>query len=152
MAEEFEPTLVKVPPAGGKSFSQIERDTNKVIEKNRRRFANYLADDIRAIEKMLAVYLDAPTKENMRPIFNRIHNLRGQGTLFDYPLVTVIGGHFCRYIDNLPEDEPPRREVVITFINSLKVVQSEKIQGEGTGNLKELTEAMGLMVDSLIKE
>ena len=120
---------LKVPSSGGKSYSEIIRDTDKVIEKNRMRFVRYLADDIKDVQKMFRVYMQDPSDENLRPIFDRIHNLRGQGTLFGYPLVTTIGGHFCRYIDNLADGVSPRREVVQTFINSLQVVQAEQIKG-----------------------
>ena len=151
-SDVLEVAALKVPGSGGKSYSDIIRDTDKVIEKNRMRFVRYLADDIKEVQKMFRVYMQYSTPENLRPIFDRIHNLRGQGTLFDYPLVTTIGGHFCRYIDNLPDDVSPRREVVQTFINSLQVVQAEQIKGEGSENLQVLTETMGRMVDALIEQ
>ncbi len=152
MAEEFEPATLRIPASGGKSFSEIQRDADRAVAKKTSRFVQYLAKDLKDIQAMLAVYLEDPSQENMRPIFDRIHNLRGQGAMFDYPLVTTIGGHFCRYIDNLPPDVSPRKDVVVTFINSLKVVQAQKIKGEGPENFKILIENMGLMVTSLISK
>ncbi|NQY82380.1 MAG: hypothetical protein HRT36_05025 [Alphaproteobacteria bacterium] len=146
----IDPTTLKVPPSGGKSFSKIQHDIDRVIEKNAGRFMQFLADDLKAIEAMLKVYMKEPTRTNMRPIFDRVHNLRGQGTLFNYPLVTIFGGHFCRYINNLPENTPPRRDVVVSFIHSLKLVQANKIQGAGSKTLQELALNMKLMTDKLI--
>ena len=150
--EEFEPTAIRLPSSGGKSFAQIQRDADKAVEKNTARFVKYLAKDLTDIEKMLKVYLQEPSRKNMRPIFDRIHNLRGQGTMFGYPLVTTIGGHFCRYVDSLPEDSLPRKDVVATFVKSLRVVQTQSIKGNGSERFQMLIKNMAQMVDQLTKE
>lgn len=144
--------LIKIPSTGGKSFTQIQRDTDKVIREKTEKFTQILSQEVREIRKLFHIYNKNADHEVLKDIFHRVHNLRGQGTLFNYPLVTSIGGHFCAYINSLQEGERPRKEAVQCFLLSITMVQSNNIKGEGSGQIVELLSLMKEMVDKLIKE
>ena len=141
---------IPVSVSGGKSLSQIDKDSQNVIDKNRERFVVNMGNDLEEINNLLDSYIENPSPGTMKSLFNLVHNLRGQGAMFDYPLVTAIGGEFCRYIDGLPDGQEPRLDVIKQFLDMLTLVKSQNIVGEGSPQFQELVNNMRLMVDKFV--
>jgi hypothetical protein len=66
-------------------------------------------------------------------VFTVMHNIKGQGTSFGYPLVTRIGQSLCRLIEPGRTVADPDLKVVQVHLDALKLVLDKKIAGTGGG-------------------
>jgi hypothetical protein len=73
---------------------------------------------------------DAQAK-HLATIFNIVHDLRGGGGNFGYPLVTRIGSMLCRYLEGRNAVSLAEVEVVRALIDAMRAVVSSKLKGDG---------------------
>lgn len=69
--------------------------------------------------------------EHLKGLFRIAHDLKGQGSSFDYPLITRIGNSLCRFIEKLVEPQPRDFDVMAAHVDALGTVVSNRIRGEG---------------------
>lgn len=107
-------------------------------------YLEWVDEDLRKLQALEA-QLDgatAPRIQVFKDIFSIAHDVKGQGGSFDYPLMTMIGNHLCRYIERLGDAEPSDKnvEVVKVHIAALRLVIAQRMSGDG-----------GKMGDNLIR-
>ena len=56
--------------------------------------------------------------------------MRGQGTSFDYPLMTRICESLCRFTDELEQVDQKALDLVRTHIEAMRAVITHKVTGE----------------------
>lgn len=71
-----------------------------------------------------------PFEPHLKAMYEIVHDLRGQGATFGYPLVTRIGNTFCRLLEI--STAPDRRDIdrIRAHIDALTVVVSKNMRGE----------------------
>jgi hypothetical protein len=86
-------------------------------------------------------------EQNLAKINEVAHELRGQGGIFDYPLITDVGKSL--YKTTKPTGHPPskdRMKLIGAHIDTIRTVFKNKIVGDGgeigTALLKEIAEAV----------
>lgn len=90
------------------------------------------------LEKLVALYDKAKAagtgqrKAIFGDIFSVSHDVKGQGGSFDYPLMTVIGNHLCRFIERI-DGEPSDKhlDVIKVHIDAMRMVIAKRMSGEG---------------------
>lgn len=97
-------------------------------------YLEWVEEDLRKLQALEAE-LDAairPRGAVLKDVFAIAHDVKGQGGSFDYPLMTLIGNHLCRYIERL-EGEPTDKnvEVVKVHISALRLVIAQRMSGDG---------------------
>ena len=65
-------------------------------------------------------------------IFSVSHDVKGQGGSFDYPLMTHIGNHLCRFIERI-DGEPSEKhiDVVRVHVDAMRMVIARRMSGDG---------------------
>lgn len=87
-------------------------------------------DKIEGVVKELSAATDNH-KELLGRIFQIAHDIKGQGGSFGYEMMTVIGDKLCRFVEKLDVAEPAEVEAISLHVNTMKVVISKRMQGEG---------------------
>jgi hypothetical protein len=83
------------------------------------------------------VLLDAAKKgpegrrEQLDHLYAAMHNIKGQGTSFGYPLVTRIGQSLCRLVAPGRALDEAGLAVAQAHLDALKLVLAQKIAGKG---------------------
>lgn len=97
-------------------------------------YLEWVEEDLRKLKEMEARFEQpgVDRKQVFEDIFGIAHDVKGQGGSFDYPLMTMIGNHLCRYIEKL-EGEPNSKnvEVVKVHISALRLVIAQRMSGDG---------------------
>jgi hypothetical protein len=73
----------------------------------------------------------ADRDQRLHAIFELVHDLRGQGTSFGYPLVTRIGASLCSYLDGHPRHSAAEVDIVRAHVDALRAVIANKLKGDG---------------------
>ena len=64
-------------------------------------FGQWLQDEVTKLETARArVKTEGVTPETMEFLYLRAHDLKGLGTIYEFPLVTRIGASLCKLIDD----------------------------------------------------
>jgi hypothetical protein len=94
--------------------------------------AQALPELARATETISLLLADRDQQpKHLAVIFNIVHDLRGGGGNFGYPLVTRIGSMLCRYLEGRTAVTLAEVEVMRALIDAMRAVLSNKLKGEG---------------------
>lgn len=121
----------KVPEYGGVDPEEAFLKAEKVIEELKEEYLDKLADDIRELQKVATLFRQNPDSSSLSKIYHIIHNMRGQAAAFDFPLISQIGGSFCKYVGKERNPENLSVELLLQHIEALKVVFGEQLKGDG---------------------
>jgi hypothetical protein len=107
---------------------------------------NYL-DTLSRSHKALCTQQDDP-KQHLLTITQISHELRGQGGIFDYPLLTAFGKSLYQAtLDTRGKITDNRLKLIEAHIDALRVVFSKRVRGNGgkigADLLKDIEQAVG---------
>ena len=102
--------------------------------------------DLRASVDMAKNSTGRARSEAIDRIFRISHDLRGVAGSSDYPLVTRIGSSLCGMIEKLGTPGPLELAVIDLHVDSMKVILSNRMTGEGESRALELTRGIDAAV------
>lgn len=111
----------------------LER-AESLVDQRRSRFdlAVEAGAQMRELQARFAAVEDGrePCEPHLKAMYEIVHDLRGQGATFGYPLVTRIGNTFCRLLEI--RTAPDRRDLdrIRAHIDALVMVVSKNLRGE----------------------
>ena len=97
-------------------------------------FVEWITEDIGRAKEALEHAKTAPgdNREDLRAIFEVVHNVKGQGGSFGYNLLTKIGGSLCDYIREATSSADEKQlKVVAAHFAAMDFVLEKKILGDG---------------------
>jgi hypothetical protein len=72
-------------------------------------------------------------REHINQLHALMHNVKGQGSSFDYPLVTRIGQSLCRVTHPQRELGEDALRIAQAHLDALKLILDQRIAGPGGG-------------------
>jgi hypothetical protein len=103
-------------------------------------------DAARLAEAMTALSRSAGDVENLRPIFQIAHDMKGQGGSFGYQLITVIGDKLCRFVETLEKVGIAEMDVIRLHVESMQLVIAKRIKGDGGSDGATLLKGLEMVV------
>ena len=86
--------------------------------------------------------------EALDRVYTIVHDLKGQGSSFGYPLITRVGALLCQYLKARRANDAQGLRIVAAHIEALGLIVEHKIGGDGgklgtemTGRLEKLVGA-----------
>jgi len=115
-------------------------------------FTDLALDEIGKLDMLLK---EAQANSDKRPdivrnIFMVVHDLRGQGATFDYPLLTRIGSSLCTFTENLEGSSDKELQVISVHVDALKAVMTHKISGDGGPVGREIAKGLEIAVQKIM--
>jgi len=102
----------------------------------RRQAVDYLArlrGDLVEVKAAIDIALspDGPRDAAVDRLFSLVHNMKGQGTTFGYPLVSQIGALTCSILQQSRSADDDLLRIVKAHIDALSIVIEHNLAGEG---------------------
>jgi hypothetical protein len=82
----------------------------------------------RAFEAMPA---SGEARESIAALFAIAHEIRGEGGTYGFPLATAITANLCAVLEGKDQADETLHEAIQVHINSLKLVLSDPLKGDG---------------------
>ncbi|MBP5855725.1 hypothetical protein KAJ83_01795 [Marivibrio halodurans] len=139
----------KVPKTGGRDPERAIREADEIVKRLEAEYIDKLGQDIDRLETYGVRYRQSRDPSAVDSLFRLIHNMRGQGTTFGYPLITEIGRSFCRYVRELPNERSVTPELIDQHVDAMKVVYKRGMKGDGDAVARAVVEALS---DAVSKE
>jgi len=113
---------------------------------------------IAEVEKMYRLFREGADTEAKRQkdadeIFGVAHDLRGQGTTFEYPLVTRISSSLCTFIEGRKKTGPLDAddfEVICVHLDALNAVLALRVIGDGGPTGAEIGDGLESAVQKIL--
>ncbi len=125
-------------PAGGGDigYNPLKETLARAEEATTALRANYTEwarIDVNNAQSLLDAAKKGPDRqrEQLDLLYAAMHNIKGQGTSFGYPLVTRIGQSLCRLIAPGRALDEAGLKVAQAHLDALKLVLDQKIAGKG---------------------
>lgn len=118
------------PTGNADSLSEAEAAVAALAEN----FVAWIGEDIAKAREALEHARESAgdNREDIRAIFEVVHNVKGQGGSFGYNLLTRIGGSLCDYIrDAKSSADEQQLKVISAHFAAMEFVLEKKIQGDG---------------------
>ena len=118
----------------GTSSGKITLDTSilkraeKAMEDLRQEFSGWLAQDIEALYKAFADFAKNPKPDNAGVLFRAAHDLKGQATTFEYPLIARVAASLARLMDGLDSWDAAPLPLVAAHIDAIHVIHRDRIK------------------------
>ena len=141
---------VKTGVPGGVDESVLDR-AEAVVASMGGEFLQWAEKDLKSLQQAFDGLKagTADQKESLRVIFQISHDIKGQGGSFDYALLTAVGNSLCRFIEEKDRAGPSEIEAIGLHVETLKLVLTEHLQGDGGKTGAKLLEGLKKVVDKL---
>ncbi len=115
--------------------SALEQQATKVLTDLKEAYPEWTMVEVEAILEALQTAKKASSKERSKllieVVFRKSHDIKGQGTTFDYPLMTEVGQALCdllRHKETFTDTEVKKAE---TYARMMQRILKEQMVGKG---------------------
>lgn len=94
-------------------------------------FCEGVARDIDRMQQLVAAFASRPRDAVKQDILAVLHEVRGQGTTFGFPLLTRIGNALSRFLQSIATVDDDAVEVVTGHLQAMQGVVGNRLSGDG---------------------
>lgn len=137
-----------VPGKIGMIDEEIIARAEKKVEEISATYSDQAGEEIAELQDAFAKCMlrDAEQPTYVRKINRLVHDIRGQGSSFGYPLLTEFATFLFDFTDNLQSISPQQMEIIKAHIDTMQVVVNQKINGDGGAVGKQLKEMLKIAI------
>jgi len=118
-------------------------------------YRNWVQTDLDQLEARIAqvaVAADAAERaRTLRSAYVIAHDIKGQGTTFDYPLVTHVAHSLCRYIEKTVDLDRTDLKIATAHMGALRAILSNEVRGDGGALGQQVVDGLTQMVSRGLK-
>ncbi len=124
----------------------------KVIASHGDKFAIEILDKLRDTRKLILEAAEAPDRFLLLPkLANAALEIKGMGTMFGYPLLTVLAKSAHDFVKQLGAVTEPQFEVIRLHVDAMYVVLAQHVSGEGGPTEKEVVKMLREATSKVLK-
>ena len=124
----------KIVKGKGLDWTSIDARAQASLDDMQSGFQHHLRQEIARMDDAMQRAQSAEPNDRvatLRELYEISHNLRGQGSTFDYPLITAICGSLCDFIEQTERFDDIHMSAIEIQISAVKAVLAGKIVGDG---------------------
>ena len=117
----------KVGGSGGLDDSAVQR-AEVAIEALKVEFAGWIIEDVNRLTDMRKDYERETNDENLANLYRAAHDLKGQATTFDFPLVARVASSLCKLTDDTSYGMKLPVTLIDAHVDAIKVIVRDQIK------------------------
>lgn len=122
-------------PAQSTNPADLERLAMEAMNDLSEKFPAWASGDVLKVKQYLAeasgIFGEERSEIIRTKVYPKVHDLKGQGTTFGYPLITDIGSHMCRLITSKTSFSSNDLAVLKDDTQMMETVLWKKLKGDG---------------------
>ncbi|MDD4519946.1 MAG: hypothetical protein PHI50_03575 [Alphaproteobacteria bacterium] len=103
---------------------------------------DYEKNALSEVQEMEDIFSQAQRDKDItlltKDLFRKAHDMKGQGITFGYPLITFVGNHLCRYLENKTVLSESLLKGVRFHLDIISKIFEDKIKSEETLGANEI--------------
>ncbi len=129
---------------------EILKRAEKAMDNLRQEFSGWLTKDIEVLQQAFSGFSRNPTPDTAGTLFRAAHDLKGQATTFEYPLIARVAASLAKLMDGMPSWDAAPLPLVAAHIDAVAVIHRERIKDISNRTALILTEELeGRVVKTL---
>ncbi|MEE8333605.1 MAG: Hpt domain-containing protein [Alphaproteobacteria bacterium] len=123
----------KIQRNEGESAEPLFEAAEATIDSQATDYLARLRSDLTEVKSAIDIALGNDDRRDaaVDRLFALIHNMKGQGMTFGYPLVSQIGALVCSILQHSPPADEARLRIVKAHIDALSIVIEHNLAGSG---------------------
>ena len=124
------PNMLKAKVGGtfaGLDMAAVKR-AEQAMETLKVEFSDWIAKDISRLGEVYAAFLADRGAARAGDLFRASHDLKGQATTFEYPLIARVASSLCKLLDELEPSEAVPLPLVEAHVDAIHVIHRDKIK------------------------
>ncbi|NCB49723.1 MAG: hypothetical protein EOM53_03495 [Alphaproteobacteria bacterium] len=105
---------------------------------------DYEKNALSEVQEMEDIFSQAQRDKDItlltKDLFRKAHDMKGQGITFGYPLITFVGNHLCRYLENKTVLSESLLKGVRFHLDIISKIFEDKIKSEESPLAEEIIE------------
>jgi chemotaxis protein histidine kinase CheA len=106
----------------------VLKRAEKAMDELKQEFSGWLTQDIAALASAYTVFAKNPTPVSAGHLFRAAHDLKGQATTFEYPLIARVAASLAKLMDGMTSWEAAPLPLVGAHIDAVAVIHRERIK------------------------
>lgn len=142
----------KVSKTGGPSMAEMTADAEQALREIKDPYETVVQADLRKINEAIFRATETPAcaADELKEIFSISHNIKGQASTFDYPLLTAIAQSLCRFISTSEPAALKEFDVVGAHARAMATVVAHSIRGDGLAKGRKLLDVLDAAVQQAL--
>jgi chemotaxis protein histidine kinase CheA len=99
----------------------------KAIDDLKEEFVEWINTDVSKLVTTRDAYAGKSNGAALKGLYRAAHDLKGQGTTFDFPLVTRVAASLCNLTELMDERHPPIA-LIDAHVDAIKIVVRDNIR------------------------
>jgi chemotaxis protein histidine kinase CheA len=120
----------KVGSSGGKLAIDpdiLKRAEQAMVDLSQE-FSGWLTQDIQSLAQSFQAFSTSPTADNAGALFRAAHDLKGQATTFEYPLIARVAASLAKLMDGMQSWDASPLPLVAAHIDAIHVIHRDRIK------------------------
>ena len=122
------PNILKAKVGSGGLDSSALRKAEQAIEELRKEFGDWIVEDVTHLVEARNTYVSNPSDETLSALYRAAHDLKGQGTTFDFPLVARVASSLCKLTDDDTKLKSIPVHLIDAHVDAIKVIVRDGIK------------------------
>jgi chemotaxis protein histidine kinase CheA len=136
MSKKKQPIEVFMPPnilkakvggSGGLDINAIKR-AEQAMEELKSEFTNWIVEDVNRLASTRGAYEARRSRVTLATLYRAAHDLKGQGTTFDFPLISRVAASLCRLTDEGTEANRIPMTLIDAHVDAIKIIVRDDIK------------------------
>ncbi len=97
-------------------------------------FVVWVQEDLKRLQQHFDNAKALPVEDRahaMKEVFGVLHDMKGQGGSFGFPLVTTITNQLCRFMETRTSFGQAEMDTISLCINTVRLIVAERMSGDG---------------------
>ena len=117
----------KVGGSGGLDPSAVKR-AEEAVEDLREEFAGWITEDVNRLAQTRDAYEKVIDEETLGNLYRAAHDLRGQATTFDFPLVARVATSLCKLTDDSRVSMNLPVQLIDAHVDAIRIIVRDGIK------------------------
>ena len=121
------PNVLKAKMGNGSlDLSAVQR-AEQAIDDLKGEFTGWVIEDVNRLTEAHQAYAKQSDAETLGDLYRAAHDLKGQATTFDFPLVSRVGSSLCKLTDDANSGLPLPPPLIAAHIDAIKVIVRDNL-------------------------
>lgn len=121
------PNMLKAKLGEGGLPASVVKKAEQAIENLKGEFTAWLIEDVQRLVEARDAYLKDTRDEKLGKLYRASHDLKGQATTFDFPLVARVASSLCKLTDDTSNGFKLPNTLMDAHVDAIKVIVRDRI-------------------------
>ena len=122
------PNVLKAKMGNGSlDLSAVQR-AEQAIDGLKGEFTGWVVEDVNRLAEAQQAYAKQSDAETLGDLYRAAHDLKGQATTFDFPLVSRVASSLCKLTDEANSGLPLPLLLIAAHIDAIKVIVRDNLK------------------------